>query len=64
MDRINSFLNNLREELKDSTIAAALVNGDIDVPGWMAISEDVDHIKAWDKENGGSIQMGFITLWY
>ena len=64
MKRIEKFFNELREEYTDSEIAAGLVNGDIAIPEWMAISEDADHLKAWDQEGGGSAQMGFIAVWY
>ena len=64
VERIEKFFDELREDCTDSEIAAGLGNGDIDVPEWMAISEGTDHIKAWDQENGGSVQMGFVTVWY
>ncbi len=64
VERIEMFFDDLREECTDSEIAAGLGNGDIDVPEWMAISEDVDHLKAWDQESGGSAQMGFVTIRY
>ena len=64
MDRLELFFKELREDLTDSEIAAGLTNGDIEVPEWMGISEVTDHLKAWDLENGGSSQMGFITINY
>ena len=64
VERIEKFFNELRKECTDSEIAAGLGNGDIDAPDWLSISEDTDHLKAWDDENGGSAQMGFVTVWY
>ncbi len=64
VERIEKFFAELREECSNSEIAAGLGHGDIDVPEWMAISEDTDHLKAWDQETGGSAQMGFVTVWY
>ncbi len=64
VERIEKFFDELRVECTDSEIAAGLGNGDIDVPEWMAIIEDTDHLKAWDQENGGSVQMGFVTISY
>jgi len=65
MERIENFFKNLRDDgLSNNEIAAGLGNGDIDAPEWMSISENTDHIKAWDADNGGSIQMGFVTISY
>jgi len=65
-NRIEKFFDKLRdvEGLTNNEIAAGLGNGDIDVPEWMSISEDVDHIKAWDNEEGGSREFGFVYVGY
>jgi len=66
MERIEKFFAELREEgLSDNEIAAGLGNGDIEKPEWMAISENTDHIKAWDTEDPtASHQMGFVWIGY
>ena len=64
MERIEIFFAGLREEMNDAEIAAGLTNGDIEKPEWMCISENTDHLKVWDAENGGSSQMGFVWISY
>jgi len=65
MERIEKFFKELEDEgLSNYEIAAGLGNGDIDIPGWMSISEDTDHIKVWDNETTADQHMGFVTINY
>jgi len=65
MSRINSFFKTLRAEgLTNNEMCAGLGSGEIEQPEWMSISENTDHIKAWDSANGGSSQMGFVYIAY
>jgi hypothetical protein len=46
-------------------LAAGLGNGDISAPEWLGMSEDIDHMKIWDREEPNeSDQMGFIIIEY
>jgi len=63
MSRIDDLFNYWRESMSNSEIAAALTNGDLDKPEWLCISEDTDHLKVWDCEDGSS-KMGFYTVPY
>jgi len=45
-------------------LAAALTNGDVDLPEYLHIAESSDHLKIWDEEEGGSSQMGFTYISY
>lgn len=65
MDRIERFFKELDDEgLSSNEIAAGLGNGDIDVPEWMSISENTDHLKAWDNETKADQHLGFVTINY
>lgn len=63
MTRIETFFNELEQELSNTEIVAGLGNGDIEAPDWMSISESDKHVDCWDPENGGSAQMGFYTVY-
>jgi len=63
-DRLNDFLNYLKIELTNGDIAAGISNGDIDVPNWISISENTDHIKLIDNESTESFFLGFEIIWY
>jgi len=63
-DRLNNCLEGLKQELIQSEIAAGIGNGEIDVPEWISVSEDTDHIKLIDNETTESFQMRFSTIWY
>jgi hypothetical protein len=63
-NRIEAWYDKLFTEYSESDIAAGLCNGDISTPEWMGKSEDVDHIKIWDTEDGKSASWGFIQLAY
>lgn len=61
MERIKQFFDELREDCTDYEIAVGLSDGEIFVPEWLGISEDVDHLKvSWDEND----QVGFFTIWY
>lgn len=65
MKRIEKFFAGLEADgLTNNEIAAGLGNGDIEVPEWMSISEDTDHIKVWDNETQADQQSGFVTINY
>ena len=65
MQRIVKFFKELKDEgLSNNEIAAGLGNGDIEVPEWMSISENTDHLKVWDNETGADQHMGFVTINY
>jgi hypothetical protein len=65
MERIERFFKELGDEgLSNNEIAAGLGNGDIEVPEWMSISENTDHLKAWDNETTADQCMGFVTINY
>ena len=64
-ERLENWLNELRNELTDEQIAAGLGNGDVKYPGkWLSMAESTDHVKIWDNETNESQQMGFIHLSY
>lgn len=64
-NRIEKWYDELiAEELSPREIATCIGNGGIETPELMSVSESTDHIKIWDNEDGGSAQMGFITLSY
>lgn len=63
--RIEVFLNELRQECSDNEIAAGFGNGDIELPEWISKSEDTDHVKIWDSEDGDCCaRWGFYTIAY
>jgi hypothetical protein len=65
MERIERFFRELESEgLSNNEIAAGLGNGDIEVPGWISISENTDHLKAWDNETTANQHLGFVTINY
>lgn len=64
MSRLDKFLDALRADLDDQKdLAAALTNGDAELPNWAHIAESTDHLKIWDEAEG-SAQMGFVTVEY
>ena len=62
MSRLENLVAELRAGCTDTEIVAGLGNGDIDAPEWLAMSEGINSVDIWDAENGGSCQMGFITI--
>ena len=78
MTRLQDFIQKNREALAlelclhlcdESDIAAAITNGDLELPSWISILESDDHLKMWDNEevtNGAynSQYWGFIIINY
>lgn len=62
-ERLESFIEKLREEMSDTEIAASLGNGDVQKPEWLQVAEYPDHMRLWDEGFGFSC-MGFIALSY
>ena len=60
-NRLDKFMDDLRTEMSDSEIAAALQNGDIRKPNWLGMSDSVDHTIV--RDTYGDIYE-FYRLWY
>jgi len=64
MERIEKYFEELARTMTDWEIVAALGNGELERPEWLSVAEGTNYAKAWDSENGGSAQMGFVYLSY
>ena len=63
-NRVERFFDELKKDCTDYEIAIGLSDGEIEVPEWLGISEDVDNIRPWDHEKGCLDQTGFFTIWH
>jgi hypothetical protein len=61
-DRLQSWLQGTLVDVTEAELAAGLCNGDIETPDWLTVSEDINGIKIWDGEAGGSSRLGFVVL--
>lgn len=65
MNRLNAYINEMKNYMTEQELAAGLGNGDIDKPEWLSSAESTDHVKLWDNEDQSTgPQMGFVTLDY
>jgi len=63
-NRLNKWLNELRQEITDRDIVAGLGNGDVESPGdWLSVKEHTDHVDLIDNDTNESFQMGFTSVW-
>jgi len=60
--RLRNYIKGLRSELTNNQLMASLTNGDIQVPEWVSIKEDIGAVYLIDNETPESFEMGFYTL--